>query len=137
MSSRIDHEGEVIAVSLKQARVKIIQNSACSSCHAHFSCSISETKEKIIDIPTDDKEIHVGDKVVVVGTSSMGLRAVLYAFAIPLFITFVSVFLSTYWINNEGMLALITIGVVALYYIVLYFFRDRLKGKFIFQIEKV
>lgn len=99
-------------------------------------CSISEAKEKIIEIPDSSGKYKVGEKVIITGDSSIGLKAVLYAFVIPLILVVGILALGIHFSGSETRSALLTIIFLIIYYLILYFFRDNLKNKFIFTIAK-
>jgi len=133
---KIEHEGVIIEVNSHSVFVRIVQQSACSDCHARGACSLSDAKVKVIEIPDSSGEYEVGGKVIITGDSSIGLRAVLYAFVIPLFIIIAVLALVLKHAGSETLAALITISIAALYYGILYFFREKLKNKFIFSLKR-
>ena len=58
--------------------------SACAACSAKGHCSSADSKDKIIDIiDTAASSYQVGEKVMVVGETSMGMMAVVLAFVLP------------------------------------------------------
>ena len=84
MSDSIQHQGTVESIDGMHVRVRIVQTSACATCAAHKLCNSSESKEKIVDIYTKESVNYiVGQTVNVYGTTSMGMRAVLWAFGVP------------------------------------------------------
>lgn len=137
MTDIIKHSGIIEDIKGNQIKVKIVQSSACSACKAHKLCSAAESKEKIIDAfdryPNDH---YVGEEVTLLGTTSMGLQAVWLGFFIPFLILVVVLFLAM-WLTgqNEGLSALISILSIAVYYVILSCFKDRLSRKFSFTIE--
>ena len=110
-------------------RVKILQSSACSSCSAKSHCNVSETKEKIIDI--HDKEsadcCSVGQQVMVCGTTSMGMKAVLLAFVLPFLILLFALFLSMELTNDEALSALVSLSTLIPYYLAIYLLRNKIR----------
>ena len=51
MSESINHNGIIEKIDGGTVYVRIIQQSACSGCHAKSMCTASESKEKIIEVP--------------------------------------------------------------------------------------
>lgn len=137
MSAKIEHQGVISEIKNNVIHVKINQVSACSGCHARSACGVSESKEKIIEIPLRHQSFHVGDEVAVVGSVGMGLRAVLFAFVIPLLIIVTALVIAMSLVGSELQAALVSILVLALYYSVLYLFRNQLRNSFIFDVKKV
>jgi sigma-E factor negative regulatory protein RseC len=131
----MEHEGIIIAISPDAVQVQIRQESSCSMCHAQQACGIADAKEKIIEVPCKSGNYSKGDVVCIVGKTSMGLKAVLYAFIIPLLAGIVSLAVVSRIIPSEAVAAIASLGAITLYYTVLYFFRDKFKRKFIFTIK--
>lgn len=136
MSQKIEHTGIITHISGTSMQVRIVQLSACSSCHAKGACSASDMDEKIIDIESNDFELKVGDQVNLVGESSMGLLAVLLAFIIPFLLILISLFIMQSYTSNEALMGAISLGALVPYYAVLSLFNNKLKNKLKFTVEK-
>ncbi len=136
MSQIIEHSGIIEAVHGKHVRVMIVQESACSSCHAKGACSASDMKDKYVDVETDSSGYHVGDSVMIYGQSSMGMLAVLLAFVIPFLLILLSLFILKTVTANELLSGSIALGVLLPYFIILSLFNPKLKRKLKFQIRK-
>jgi len=133
---KIEHEGIICEISKEYVKVRITQKSACSECHAKSACSLSDSKEKIIEINNSTGNYAMGEKVIITGDSSIGLKAVFYAFAIPLVIIIAVLILSVHILASETMSALITLFSLSAYFLILYVFRKNLKNKFVFSLKK-
>jgi sigma-E factor negative regulatory protein RseC len=136
MEHRISHEGIITAIDDNKVEVKILSKSACASCNIKGACNMSEMKEKIIVIPRpEDKEFSVGQNVNI----SMGLgqanKAVIFAYVIPTIILFSMIFILNYFKIEEGINALISIGSLIPYYLILFLFKDKIKRKFEYEIH--
>ena len=117
--------------------VKIISESACSSCHAKSLCGFSEDQEKILQLPTDPYgDYQKGDVVEVYTKRSMGLKAVWISYVIPLLILMILILSLSAIIETELYRGLIAIGGVAVYYLVIYLLRDKLNNEIVFDIRK-
>ena len=128
MTDLIKHQGTVENIVGTHVKVRIVQTSACSS---------SESKEKLIDIyDADTSSLHLGQEVVVYGTTSMGMRAVGLAFGVP-FLVMVAALFVLYRLTggDEAVSALGALLTLLPYYAVLYVLRGRIKRRFSFQIE--
>ncbi len=136
MNDKIEHEGVISKINKGKAWVTIVQNSACADCHSKSMCQLSEQKEKTIEIPDIDSSFQAGDKVTVVGSASLGLQAVLYAFVIPLILIVIMLAVCLRFSMPETMAALAAIAVLIVYFIVLYILRDKLKKKFVFIVKR-
>ncbi len=133
----IEHTGCVVSVDGGHAVVKVLQTSACAACKAKKFCQSNENKEKLVDVfGIDGRKIEVGDVVTVCATASMGRRALLLAFILPLAIL-VGVLVIVLWITDDEPIACLAgIGALLPYYTVLYLLKDRIQRKFVFWIKK-
>ena len=134
--NEISHKGVIKSITPELTTVEILSTSACAECHAKGMCGMSESKVKEISVPTDPYSVHeVGDEVQVMLKKSMGLKAVWISYVIPLFILMILI-LSLSSVNvHEAYVGLGAIAGVALYYLVIYLFRNRLANGFVFYIK--
>jgi Positive regulator of sigma E activity len=134
---KIEHEGVIVRVGNDFVFVNIEQYSACADCHAKGMCNLSEKKEKIIEIPRRlDENYNVGDKVTIIGASSLGLKAVFYAFVLPLIIITLVLAVTIYNLKSESLSALFSILSLVVYYFIIYLFKDKFKTQFVFTLTK-
>ena len=133
----ITHKGVIQSIQDNLIRVSINNVSACSSCHSKGFCSLADMKEKHIDIYDFSKKYAVGEKVTVVGKQAIGIRAAVWAYLVPIVIVLTTLFVSSAFINNEGIVALYSIGVLIPYYIILYLLRNKFTREFRFKIKEI
>ena len=120
-NNTIKHLGIVENIQGSHLSVRIVQTSACAACSAKGHCSSADSKDKIIDIiDTAASSYQVGEKVMVVGETSMGMMAVVLAFVLPFVLLIFSLFLLMAWIENELYAALLSLAVLIPYYFVLW-----------------
>lgn len=132
----IKHTGKVIFINEEKIQVEIINKSACASCHAKSMCSISDMKNKIIDINnTGNYNIRLADEVLVCLAESLGIRAVLIIYLIPLILLLILLLSLPKIFDEELFVGLGIISALGLYYFVIYLFRSRLAKKYVFYIE--
>ena len=137
MADIIKHRGIVEKVDGSHIVVRIVQTSACSSCSAKGLCNASESKEKEIDVYEANPSYRIGEEVMVCGTTSMGMRAVLLAFGVPLLILVLALGVSMKLTGEDALLSSgIALVSVVPYYIGIYFCKDKLNRTFSFTIEK-
>lgn len=133
----ITHPGIVESVSDGRIRVRIMAQSACSSCHAKGMCSIAEMEEKLIDIPeSNGSGCRKGDTVVISMRKSLGPKAVLLGYVVPFLLVLIVLVVLVSLTGREGLAALVSLGILVPYYLVLYRFKDRLSREFTFHILK-
>lgn len=136
-SSEISHKGRVVSVTPEVTTVEIVSESACGACHAKGLCSLGDSKVKMVEVPTSAwSDIRPGDEVEVVLKASMGHKAVLLAYMIPL-VLLVAVLLAAVSAGvGELYAGLAAIAAVAVYYFGLWLMRGRLRNEYIFNIKK-
>ena len=87
-------------------------------------------------VPTDPYAGHkVGDEVQVMTKMTMGLEAVWISYVIPLAVLMVLILSLSPVIASELLLGFVAIAGVALYYLGIWLFRDRLSNEFVFYIK--
>lgn len=132
----LSHQGTITRLDDQNYYVSIISKSACSSCHSKGFCSVSEMQEKVIEIPkSPDSNYKTGDNVEVLMSKTMGTKAVILGYLIPFILLLVTLILTFSFIGNEGIAGLLSLATVAIYFVLLYFFRDRFRKTFRFTIR--
>ena len=136
MGEIVSHEGIVTNIKGDDVEVKILSKSACASCNIKTACNMSEMQEKIITISAPkDKKLSIGQEVKVCMALRQANRAVIFAYAIPSIILISMIFILNYLKIDEGINALISIGSLVPYYIILYLFKKKIKSKFKYEIH--
>ena len=121
--------GVVTAISPDIVTVQIQQQSACSGCHARDLCVSSECREHLLQLKTYGQHFSIGEQVLVVARRSVGRLAVLLAFVLPLLLLVLTLSIAqTFLALSEAAAVLVAIGLLSLYYLVLYTQRRRLEG---------
>ena len=137
-NNTIKHLGIVGNIQGSHLSVRIVQTSACAACSAKGHCSSADSKDKIIDvIDTAASSYRVGEKVMVIGETSMGMMAVVLAFIIPFILLIFSLFLFMALMENELYSALLSLAILIPYYFILWLNKTRLKQKFSFTIKPI
>ena len=137
-NNTIKHLGIVENIQGSHLSVRIVQTSACAACSVKGHCSSADSKDKIIDIiDTAAASYQVGENVMVVGETSMGMQAVALAFIIPFVLLIFTLFLFMALIENELYAALLSLAVLVPYYCILWLNKTRLKQKFSFTIKPI
>ena len=137
-NNTIKHLGIVENIQGSHLSVRIVQTSACAACSVKGHCSSADSKDKIIDIiDTAAASYQVGENVMVVGETSMGMQAVALAFIIPFVLLIFTLFLFIALIENELYAALLSLAVLVPYYYILWLNKTRLKQKFSFTIKPI
>lgn len=127
-------EGIVKSIDSFGATVELIRASACSSCHARGACLSTDRHTHVLivtDYPTD---LKVGQRVEIHTPKGQGLRATLWAFVLPLLLIIIAVILLQHRHVTDRMLALACLGILLIYYGVLYMLKDIFSRHFRFRI---
>lgn len=137
MTDIIKHRGRVEKVEGSHVVVRIVQTSACSACSIKGHCNASESKEKLIDVFEVNASYQIGEEVVLLGTTSMGMQAVLLAFGVPLVILIVALGVTMHLTKGDALISSL-VGLLSIvpFYFAIHFNKDKLKKTFSFTIEK-
>ncbi|MDD4646149.1 MAG: SoxR reducing system RseC family protein [Bacteroidales bacterium] len=134
--STVTHDGIVEMIEGSHVRIRFVAQSACAACHARGVCSISNTEEKFVDIEDSRIDLSVGEHVEVVLEQRHGYKAVLFGYGLPL-IVLLAVLISVLAVTQrEGLSALIGIGSLVPYYLIIYLFRKKIGKSIEFRIRK-
>jgi len=132
----IDHEGIIEHIEGNRAHVRIDSASACAACHAKGGCGAAGQEVKFLDVPLRGGRFSAGDKVQVLVSKGLGLRAVALGYVYPLIL--VLAVLVTLVSTGVGELpaAMLALGSLLPYYLVIYLTRNRIGQKFTFSMHK-
>ena len=136
MTDHVSHPGVVVGINDKDIEIEILSSSMCGSCGIKSACGMSEMQEKRVTVPKpDDREFIVGQPVSIIMNASQGNKAALFAYFIPAFLLVAIIVILSNLNVKEWLAATIGIGVIAVYYIVLSFFKNRLRNEFTYEIR--
>lgn len=130
----IQHEGTVKQVEDNSVLVSITSNSACSGCHAEGLCNISGKEEKIISV-IGRYNVSPGDNVTVQMNESMGMKAVVLSYIMPLFLIIAGLIVFSSLKLSEGASGLASLSLLIPYFFILYFFRKNINRSFSFTLK--
>lgn len=137
MKNDIVHSGIVERIEYPFIFVRILQQSACSGCHAKSACTTADSQVKTIEIKDDSGNYHLNEEVNVCGSYSVGLQAVGLSFVIPLLLVVVVLIIGQMFMINEIVGSLIGLFILIPYYGIIYLMRNKLKKKFTFTLSKI
>ena len=135
----IKHDGIIIGLNEDgTALVRIVQTSACAACKAKAMCASAERAEKEMTVVLlDDEQWAVGNEVKVMVQQKMGWKAVVLAYLLPFFVMLAVMFVgNAIWAVREEILGTVALCAMALYYLVLGMFKDKLQKEFSFTARK-
>ena len=137
MDELIRHEGIVLSINGEKAHVQIVQTSACSACKARSMCMSSESQSKEMDAIMLEP-MKIGDKVEVEVRERLAWKAVLLAYILPFIVMLAIIAIldfATDW--SEAVVGTLSLCGIALYYIGLSVFKNRLQKQFSFTARKL
>ena len=148
----IKHDGIIIALNGDgTALVRIVQTSACAACKAKAMCASAESAEKEMTVVLlGDEQWVVGNEVEVMVQQKMGWKAVMLAYLLPFFVMLAVMFIGNGLLamgdgaigllgdeaKREAVLGTVALCAMALYYLVLGMFKDKLQKEFSFTARK-
>ena len=146
----IKHDGIIIALNEDgTALVRIVQTSACAACKAKAMCASAESAEKEMTVVllgengkvktenNSTQSYHVGDTVEVMVQQKMGWKAVVLAYLLPFFVMLAVMLIgNAIWAVREEILGTVALCAMALYYLVLGMFKDKLQREFSFTAKR-
>ena len=139
----IKHDGIIIALNGDgTARVRIVQTSACAACKAKAMCASAESVEKEMDVVLlGNEQWAIGDTVEVMVQQKMGWKAVVLAYLLPFFVMLAVVAVGSGIGNRiagigEEVIGTVALCAMAVYYIVLGLFKDKLQREFSFTAKR-
>lgn len=133
MSSKlVTHPGIIRSINENKAEVVIISKSACASCEINGSCSVSDTKEKIIDVslPNSSMQYQVGQSVLVQMKQSSGTWAILFGYVFPFILIVATLIFLTSIQIDQGLAGILSLAMLIPYYFIIYLFRNFFKKSF-------
>lgn len=130
----IEHSGTIVFIGVGVLKVEIVSNAACGECAAGSLCSAAEKRRKVVDVfPTPGRDYVLGDTITFVGERSMGVRAVLLAYVIPLLLVVAGLVCAHVAGLGDGGCALVALATLVPYYAALWLLRGRIDKSFIFK----
>lgn len=135
MSGEISHKGIIKSLTDQQIVVSIVNESACSSCHAKGVCSAADMKDKEIEIRHFSGDYRVGQSVQIVGKTSQGFKALFYGYVFPFLLIMLVLITLTSLQFSEGISGLVSLSILIPYYLILYLTRNKIRKSFEFEIK--
>ena len=134
----VEHTGYVEEISSGQAKVRILSESACASCHAKGACTAADMKEKVIDVYTNNiKGVEIGKQVVIQGQKSLGLKASMIAYIIPFVLVIITLFLTFAITQDESISGITSLVILVPYFLLVKLYTPKLKKTFVFTIKNI
>ena len=137
MEKHVEHEGIVALISGNMLIVRIVSSAACSGCVARSHCSPAGSNEMDIRINDFSGEYAVGEQVKVVMRQSVGMRALLAGYIVPLVVVLLVLVMAYLLTNSELVSGLSALFVLVPYYLLIKLFNRKITRTFGFLIKKI
>ncbi|MCQ2322635.1 MAG: SoxR reducing system RseC family protein [Bacteroidales bacterium] len=136
MEERVSHTGVITSITSDELGIEILSSGSCGSCSIKSACGMSETREKHIVVPKPDgKEFIIGQPVKVSMTARQGGRAAVYAYLIPALLIIFTILIISQFSLKDWIAAVAGISAAAVYYLVLFLFRRKIRERFEYEVE--
>lgn len=132
MSEKVKHIGKIAKIKADTIEVNIVSVSACAGCANRANCGTADIKDKQIIVPKKDSEqyaFNVGDDVYVLIEQKKAFLAILLSYFIPAVLFVTALFISINHLSETGA-ALLSLGVVAVYFLGFLLIKPYLNKKF-------
>ena len=117
---QLHEQGIVLEASEGKAKVRLIESGSCEECSAKIFCKPGEGDSKILEV-IDPLGVHAGDEVTINIEGSDLVKASLKLYGIPLVLLVAGIVIGLSLFNNNELLAfLLGIGIMAIYYLVIF-----------------
>lgn len=118
-------------------KVRILQTSACAACKVASHCNASDKKEKIVEVFCDDAASYQkGQEVRVTASKQVAANALLLGFGLPFLLLMLILIVTLKLSGNEGVAAIAALASLVPYYLVLWLFKDRIRQRLAFALER-
>lgn len=137
MTDYIEHSAIITKIDRRNGilTVRIDNPDECGDCPAKKLCDTNGDTSNLVNIKTNDTaRFKIDDIVTVRGTEKMHHKAIMYATVFPCIIlvaTMVGIYLLT---GNQLASALSGIGILIVFYLVLWLCRNKIAHEFIFTV---
>ncbi len=118
----IEKEGLVTAVGNKRAKVLLLDEGGCSSCHNSL-CMLSEAKSRYVDVPVREGLFAAGEEVLVRVRPAAAYRAAWLLYGMPFVLIMTALFGLPNLGVNEGVTGALALLIPVPYYASLYLLR--------------
>lgn len=136
-ANQIAHPGIIESISGNVVLVKTKPQSACGACHSRSFCNLADADGKVIEVKVADSgKFKQGQEVQVTLQRSLGYKALLFGYLVPFVLLVTTILVVLQLTGNEGLAALLGVGVMIPYYALLYRLRERIKSQFQFKIKQ-
>jgi len=138
MREQISHIGTVVAVDDGEISVLVERGDACAKCESKKSCAMMTSTDQIMKIKDKNcQNYSVGESVKISINTSLGMKAVVLAYVLPLLVLILSLAVGFNFFSSELLQVAVALIPTVCYYIILYMFRHKIEQQFNLTISKL
>jgi positive regulator of sigma E activity len=123
------HSGYISKIKANSVVVALEPNLECDACHAKGVCGATGAVTKKIEVYHSEETFDLNDHVKVYLKKTTGLKAVFWAYIFPFFLMFLSLLISSNFLE-EWLAGLVSLFILVPYYVTLHVLKNKLKASF-------
>lgn len=123
-------------VTPSEIEVEVCRPEACAACKAKSVCSEGGGEGKRMTLINDGQGYAVGEQITLVMRRSSGLKAVLIAYLVPVFLIVAALLIFQAMQVKDIIAAVATLSILGLYFLVIRLLRGRINRELTIEIEK-
>lgn len=135
-SGTIRQSATVIRVDAAEIEVEVCRPEACAACKAKSVCSEGGGEGKRMTLVNDGQGYQVGEQIQLVMRRSAGLKAVVIAYLVPVVLVVAALLIFQATSMSDTTAALLTLGILVLYFVIIRLLRGRINNQLTIEIEK-
>lgn len=135
-SGTIRQSATVIRVDAAEIEVEVCRPEACAACKAKSVCSEGGGEGKRMTLVNDGQGYQVGEQIQLVMRRSAGLKAVVIAYLVPVVLVVAALLIFQATPMSDTTAALLTLGILVLYFVIIRLLRGRINNQLTIEIEK-
>lgn len=134
----IRQSATVMQVTPSEIEVEVCRPEACAACKAKSVCSEggSSGNGRHMTLLNDGQGYAVGEQVTLVMRRSSGLKAVLIAYLVPVFLIVAALLIFQAMQVKDIIAAIVTLGLLGLYFLIVRLLRGHINRELTIEIEK-
>lgn len=123
-------------VTPSELEVEVCRPEACAACKAKSVCSEGGGQGKRMTLINDGQGYRIGEQITLVMRRSSGLKAVLIAYLVPVFLIVAALLIFQALQVRDIVAATVTLGLLGLYFLIVRMLRGRINRELTIEIEK-
>lgn len=134
----IRQRATIVDITPSEIEVEVCRPEACAACKAKSVCSEGGASGdgRRMTLLNDGQSYAVGEQIMLVMRRSSGLKAVVIAYLVPVFLIVAALLIFRSLQIREIVAAVATLGILGLYFLIVRLMRGRIDRELTIEIEK-